>query len=382
MRKIKVYLQYPWKFPDSPYYKYLVDSPPKGIEYVNVEKQKGVITNKRVLWLSNFLKKSIRFFIEKLKLPVINAHLTKSEKDLDLIHCAHCLSLNKNRPWVADFESLWQLYFGKRTKMAKERIKKIFSDKKCKKVMVWTERIKRDFEEEFPDVKNKIEVVYPAVPLQKIRKTGHKGTNLLFVGRSFYEKGGLDALKAIDYLTKNHKNVEATIVSKTPKEVIKKYSENKKIKFFDLVEKEKLIGIYSQTDIFVYPGYTDTFGFGILECMSFGIPSISVSGFIGRDSKKELINNGANGFLISTPKNFNLGKLKFSFGQLVLLSEAETRENPKIIKELIKKASAMIENKKIRDKMSKNCIETIKNGRFSIMERNKKLKRIYGEALK
>ncbi len=35
---MKVYLQYPWKFPDSPYYKYLIDSLPDGIEYLNVKK--------------------------------------------------------------------------------------------------------------------------------------------------------------------------------------------------------------------------------------------------------------------------------------------------------------------------------------------------------
>jgi hypothetical protein len=46
MKKIKVYLQYPWKFPDSPYYKCLLQEHPKEIEYLNVEKQKGVITIK------------------------------------------------------------------------------------------------------------------------------------------------------------------------------------------------------------------------------------------------------------------------------------------------------------------------------------------------
>ena len=34
MDKIKVFLQYPWKFPDSPYYNYLVKYPPKNIEYL------------------------------------------------------------------------------------------------------------------------------------------------------------------------------------------------------------------------------------------------------------------------------------------------------------------------------------------------------------
>jgi len=53
-KPIKVYLQYPWKFPDSPYYKYLIESPPKGISFQNIQKQKGVITNKRFFWFFKF----------------------------------------------------------------------------------------------------------------------------------------------------------------------------------------------------------------------------------------------------------------------------------------------------------------------------------------
>ena len=62
------------------------------------------------------------------------------------------------------------------------------------------------------------------------------GINLLFVGRSFYEKGGLDALKTIDYLTKKYQNTRALVISKTPSEITERYSENKKIKFLHLVK--------------------------------------------------------------------------------------------------------------------------------------------------
>ena len=88
MNKIKIYLQYPWKFPDSPYYKYLVDSPPQGIEFQNTKKQKGVITSKRFFWFSNFLKRNIRRSTSRLNLAIPNAHFSP-KGDYDLIHCAH-----------------------------------------------------------------------------------------------------------------------------------------------------------------------------------------------------------------------------------------------------------------------------------------------------
>ena len=163
-KKIKVYLQYPWKFPDSPYYKYLIDSPPKEIEFLNTKKQKGVITNKRFFWLSNFLKKNVMKAVNKLKLVMPNAHLSP-KGNYDLIHCAHCLSKNKDKPWVADIEMLssltvstWDL------ERPQKKVKNILLDKSCKKILPWTEDKKEEIFKIYPEIKDKLEVVYPAVP--------------------------------------------------------------------------------------------------------------------------------------------------------------------------------------------------------------------------
>ena len=56
--------------------------------------------------------------------------------------------------------------------------------------------------------------------------------------------------------------------------------------------------MYEKTDIFVYPGYTDTFGFSILEAMSFGIPIVTLDGF----ARKEIVEDGKTGFLVNNIK--------------------------------------------------------------------------------
>ena len=363
MEKIKVYIQYPWKFPDSPYYKYLVEDPPKNIEYINDQKQKGVITKKKKFFLSNLAKKTIRSTLKWSNFPLPNAHLTR-KKGYDLIHCAHCLSLN-TRPWIADMESSWQFWVsGKETKVVKKIVKKILLNKNCKKIMAWTQSTKKDILKLFPEIKNKVVVVYPGIPFKKVKKIKHKGINLLFVSRYFYEKGGLHALNAIDILTKNYNNVSGLFVSQTPEEIKKKYSSNKKIKFFDLMPQEELYRkIYSTTDIFVYPGYTDSFGFSITEAMSFGIPVITVEGF----ARNELVDDGKTGFIIKNLKKFNMKGIG--------------KDEEKIIEGLIEKTSLLINNKKLRGSMSRASAKEIKNGKFSIKRRNKKLKKIYEEAL-
>ncbi len=111
----------------------------------------------------------------------------------------------------------------------------------------------------------------------------------------------------------------------------------------------------------MYPGYSDSFGFGFLEAMSFGLPIITVDGL----NRKEIVDDGKTGFIISRPNKPN-----------------ENNINIDIINELVSKTEYLIKNKKLRKKMSNEGIKTIKSGKFSISERNRKLKRIYEKALK
>ncbi len=53
---MKIYLQYPWRFPDSPYYKYLIDNPPEGIEYINVKKTERSNHQKNVFLVLKFFE--------------------------------------------------------------------------------------------------------------------------------------------------------------------------------------------------------------------------------------------------------------------------------------------------------------------------------------
>lgn len=364
---IKVYLQYPWRFPDSPYYKYLLANTPEGIEYLNVKKQKGVITNKKVFWLSNFLKRNIRrfFFLSRTSIP--NAHLTRAKNRGDLIHCAHCLSLNRKTPWVADIECGWQMYVGKSNKISKFLVGKILKRKNCKKILPWTETTAQELVREFPEIKNKIEVVYPALPIPKLKKREHSGINLIFVARYFEAKGGYTALKVIDNLTKEYKNVRGIFVSEIPKEILEKYSKNKKITFYGLMPQSELFEkVYSVGDILVYPGYSDSFGFAFLESMSFGIPIVTVEGF----ARKELVEPKKTGFVFGVPK-------------ITWTKKGPIIENEQdLIKKISSQVEVLIKNKNLIKKMSKNCINEVKEGKFSIKQRNTKLKKIYRESIK
>ncbi|MFB6246732.1 MAG: glycosyltransferase family 4 protein [Candidatus Pacearchaeota archaeon] len=365
--KIKVYLQFPWKFTDSSYYKYLLESPPENIEYLNTGASKGVITSKNKFKFSNLAKTAIRRTSKKLSLPMPNMHLTKKTQGIDAIHNAHCISMNKNLPWVADIEFSKQFFVGDPTKTGKRIVKKLLKRKNCKKILAWTEWSKKNILKEFPEIIDKVEVVYPAMPSNhdKKRKNNGKKLRLLFISRRFYFKGGLQAVELMDRITKRFSNVEGKIISDTPEDIVEKYGNNKKIIFEDMKEQNEIFEKeYPNADIIVYPAFTDTFGFVNLEALSFGIPLIGVRGHCN----EEIIQEGKTGHLIEPPK---IEKANYTL---------EHWEKP--LEKMQEKTEKLIKDKKLRQKMSENARKEIESGKFSIKERNKKLKRIYKEALR
>lgn len=363
MKKTKIYLQYPWMFPDSPYYRYLLQEHPPEIKYLNAERQKGVITSKRFFWFSNFLKKAIRGTLSFFKIAVPNAHVSK-KGDYDLIHCAHCLSLNDGKPWVCDMESEWQFYVGNKNNFVKKEVRKILMKENCKKIMPWTEHTKNEILKEYPEVADKIEVVYPAVPVVKdLKKKDNKNLKIIFVARYFEIKCGLIALETLERLRKKH-GIEGIVVSEVPKEISIKYP---KIKQFGLLPQKKLFELLSESDIFLYPSAMDTFGFSLLEAMAYGLPIITINTEFTR-SRNEIVENKKTGFIFDVNE-------RLSFKEIGKLEE-------NVVEKLVSNSEKLILDKKLREEMRRDCLNEIKKGKFSIDKRNKQIKRIYREAVR
>ena len=240
-------------------------------------------------------------------------------------------------------------------------IKKLLLSYNCKKILPWTNFAKNEIINRFKndDINNKIEVVYPADPLIEYKKREHELT-ITFVARYFWQKGGLIALDVFDQLKKKYK-INTYFISDVPDELKVKY---KNINFYDFVPQNELFDyFYPTTDIFIYPSFVDTFGFSLLEAMSFGLPIVTVD----NPTRREVIEDGKNGFIISHDGDVNY----YNLGD----------KEKMIVKELVRVCSILIENKNLRDDMFRYSREIIRNGKFSLKQRNLKLMRIYKEAL-
>jgi len=357
---INVYLKFPFRKTDSPYYKYLVEYPPKGVNYIS-EAKPGIIHNPFFFSALNRVKKCGRKFLEFLKYP--NVVSIKKSNKFDLVHCAHCLLKNKDIPWVVDFEHYWTLAASSKIAYSfrgRKIIKKLLMSKNCKAILPWTNAAKNTLTGVIKEkeIEEKIHVVYPAIPPPRIKIKKPKGEiNLLFVGRHFFGKGGHYFLEVVKRLKTKYDNINGLLISYTiPQNLIKKYSKYVEIKRY-ASEKELFGKIYPSSHIFLYPGFSDTFGFAFLEAMAYGLVIVTVDGF----ARNEIVQDLQNGFIVKKRP-----------------SHTKILEEP-IVKDIYKKVEILIEKRNLLRKMSLKNMRVIKQGKFSLRERNKKLRTLFRE---
>jgi len=327
-----------------------------------------------------FLKKLIRktgFFIVKFfKIP---KYYKIDSKDCDMIYAAQYL-LKNNLPYVSDFEHIaaYSWYSQKLfdSPSFQKKLKKIFMNPNLKFLLPWTEAAKQTLMENMDcsDFKHKIKVVYPAIKEKKFKKIAHKGINILFIGGNFYLKGGMDSIFAFLEVKKEFPNIKFTIVSNNiPEEIIEEYKN--KVIFKSKISQKELDKEYRNSDIFLLPTHMDTFGFVFLEAMSYGLPCIGIKNF----AVPEIITDNETGFVVENSNYLYDEKFKYKYD---LSTDKENEIFTSLcmtptdldIANLAHALKKLVADKKLRKRMSNNCLKEIKTGKFSKTRRIKELK--------
>lgn len=386
-KKIKVFLRLSKK--SHPLYEELWKYPPKNVEYV-FRKDLEHYSQKKISF-----KRKIRNFIWggfNKKMPPFAT--IKYPQHCDLIHSTNNLMILGNKPWVVDTESGHGL-LGFKYSLSKKNYflkiaKNVLKQKSCKKILCWSEICKKSFLEVFgEEFQDKVEVVYPSHHPVKIdlnekfkKKKRNKKVKFLFVSRRFQEKGGYELLEAFNKI-KNNYDCELVLISKFPRDVINKYSNDKKIKLIEAkLSREKLAEYFKEADIFIYPNRIDTYGFVIIDAMAYGLPVITMDIY----AIPEMMKPEVNGLLIKPlltwhdKKGNHLWKDDWTYYKNY--EKAFQENHDKYSSEIAFEMEKLVKNKKLREKMGWNNFNEVSKGKFSIKNRNKKLGKIYSECLK
>ncbi len=112
---------------------------------------------------------------------------------------------------------------------------------------------------------------------------------ILFVGRNFVPKGGLELLEAFTRVRREHPTARLALVSSRAPAALPPGAT-----FHGLLGKEALARLYATASVFALPTHREAFGLSFLEAMSFGLPAIGSR----VEAIPEIIAHGETGLLV------------------------------------------------------------------------------------
>lgn len=232
---------------------------------------------------------------------------------------------------------------------------------KAKKIVVVSEKLGGDVLQCYPYLKEKIEVIYNGVNLEEFNEGNKKFRNsirerygikagdfvIIFVGGEWRRKNLALSIKALSLIPEN---VKLIIIGKGEKSYLDKLIEKFGIKnrTIYLPSSEEVNLYIAASDILVLPSLYEPFGLPPLEAMASGVPVI-VSDKCG---VSECITDGYDGLIWRTEDGDD---------------------------EFVSKIKYLLENNELRERLSKNALNTVQKFPYSTIAQ--KYKTIYEKLL-
>lgn len=371
-------------------YTSLINYPPYGYEFVT-ESGSWDRTSK---YISNI---DLAYYFQKnVGSKLVPMNLTKAYFDrfkklpenTNLIYSSGHLVFRKE-PWVVDLEFITHLsgYNYGHFRRYKSIIERSLKSENCKRIMPWTDAGKETIFRTINDdaILDKVETVNLAVGAKKfVKRHNNDKITILFVGsinipKDFDIKGGKEVLEAFAQLNKKYDNIDLTIRSFVPEHTKQKYKNINNIHIIDeIIPWDALEKEFQSADIFLFPSH-HTPGLAILDAMSYELPVITTDVW----ANPEMVKDGETGFLVNKSKKIDYYIENFipNWSSPKSLQIIKNIIDPEVVNEIVEKASILIEDENLREKMGKAGRREIENGIFSIKKRNEKLKEIFDEGI-
>jgi glycosyltransferase involved in cell wall biosynthesis len=366
----------------------LLKNPPQGYNFVvSCEKNKKFLMDifKKLKFPVWIYKNLIKKYFNVLKI-VNNMHYNPSKEKIDIILSTGTM-VDENKPWIIKILDSPFSMAGHDYKLFLKNlnyIRRYLESDNCKSIIVHTNAAKKGFEKYFSKkIVKKIVLVNPAIPGDIVPKKKKFGKiRLLFMGsinnpQEFFLKGGLETLETFKLVNEKYKNIELVMRCKIPSDIKDKYKLKNLIFLENFLSDEEMKKLYLSSDVLLLPGY-NYFIMAYLEAFKYGIPIVALDTY----GVKDFIKNGKNGFYVKPSKNLPINTPEYpANNRSKKFIEGIKKIDGKVIANLAKEVSILIENKKLREKMSKEC-QRLFLTKHSYRNKKKILKRIFDKAIK
>jgi glycosyltransferase involved in cell wall biosynthesis len=298
--------------------------------------------------------------------------------DVALIHSAQFLLRDPPKPYVVDFEqvgvfSLYQQIALERP-WARERLVKAILDERCRRLLPWSESARAGLLKVAANdaVAAKTTTLLPAIRqvAERPRTRGGGPLRVLFVGTAFYEKGAVEAIRAVARTPGTRLDLVSYVPDdfKPPSNVTVHVPARR-----DLVER-----LYADAHVLLFPSHMDTFGYVVMEAMAHGLPVLAPAHL----ALKELIEDGESGLLFphENPLYGDDGLSRFPHLLPPPRDYLEALKSPS--EPYVAGIAAALERltPDLYDRLAAGALERVRSGPLSIERRRAALQSIYEDA--
>jgi glycosyltransferase involved in cell wall biosynthesis len=305
------------------------------------------------------------------------------EEGIDLVHAAR-FPVETSLPWVVDADCLLLplqtgaffalgLHRGA-TPPSEAAIRRRealmlarYADPRCRRILLRTARARGHFLRQIAEqaeidgatadaLATKTEVVYPAVAAPPRLAGRSERPSILFMGRTFEDKGGPLALAAFLRLRERFGEAfDATIVACCPPDAARRFSAMG-VDVLPTSDRSVYLERLARADIFFSPTLFESFGMGLVEAAAAGTAIVTSSG-PGMEHIDELFDDGKNALFVSN----------------ALDDEARVRAYVDALTRLILDGEA-------RQALAANAHALASEGRLALSRHNETMSRIYSDA--
>lgn len=371
--------------------KELIPYPPDGYEFVirgGLDERMSDRASRYQFAQSMVEGAFVRFPVVLIK-SRLDRFMRKPPPDAVLTFSCHHLVFRKE-PWVVEIGRIWELIGFNLTHFHRYKgiIEEAFASENCKRVLCWTEFSRQTCLSVLncTGFEHKIDAVPRAVYAKKFTKRyDDDKVKFLFVGSAnlaglFEYRGGKEILEAFDILSARYKNLELVIRSDISPATRKRYERhlaNPNVKVIrGFLPWGQVEQIYQSSDIFFLPCHYESWQI-ILEAMSYELPVIAID----LEGVSEFVKDGESGFLVQESEYVPQFQDGLPLPQVSpMVRKALKTTDPRLVQDLVEKASILIEDRDLRRKMGAAGRWQVEHGECSVERRKAKLKEVFDQA--
>jgi glycosyltransferase involved in cell wall biosynthesis len=310
-----------------------------------------------------------------------------------LIHSAQVLLKNPPRPYIVDFENLYVFSLYQRIALerpwARQRLTELLHDPACRYLLPWTDTARRGLLTMI-DTQSRDQLAARAITVRPAIRATVKNPmrrragplRVAFVGARFFEKGGVEAVRAVRRVRDSY-DVELDLVSSVPKPWRHRLRQDDAIRIHQALPPASLRRLYERSHALLFPTHVDTFGYVVLEAFASATPVLAPN----HHALPEMISDGVSGLLFQPENSFFSpnGRPRFALTAppAAPLSFVRALEKPSdaYVDRIANQLARLAEDPDLVERLTAGALEQITHGPFSVERRREQLRRIYQLAL-